>query len=260
MKKLIIILITVFWTTSILASEFEELDKPPEGAHEGQMLLGGFVSAGLPFGDLITAEDDFLNSNWYVLNSGTMKELIVNHLAFDLGICFEYMPVDHVGAKSKLRYNAVVQRTAFGPENENWSAVLFSSYSILLGPSFHLTVRKQWDVTFTPEVGFCFGEYEATPIASKLAYNYNNDGIRDISGFIFGSELNLTIYFSGGVYISLGTEYSYYPISFSPAYSLTQSTGSDTTSNGNGRTYSTPSGGSLQTVNLTIAVGYAFAN
>ncbi|HPS56515.1 MAG TPA: hypothetical protein PK514_00280 [Spirochaetota bacterium] len=260
MKKFIIILITVFSATSIMASEFEELDKPPEGAHEGQMLLGGFISAGLPFGDLITAEDDFLVGNWYMLSSDTMKELIVNHLAFDFGISFEYMPIDHVGAKSKLRYTTVVQRTAFGQENENWNQALFNSYSILLGPSFHLTVRKQWDVTFTPEFGYGFGQYEATPIASKLAYNYNNDGIRNFSGFIFGSELNLTIYFSGGVYISLGSEYTYYPISFSPANSLTQSTGSDATANGNGRTYSTSSGGSLQTVNLTLSVGYAFSN
>ncbi len=185
MKKLTIILLIVFSATSIMASEFEELDKPPEGAHEGQMLLGVFVSAGLPFGDLITAEDDFLTGNWYILSSGTMKELIVNHLAFDMGISFEYMPIDHVGAKSKLRYTSVVQRTAFGSENENWNQGLFSVYSILLGPSFHLTVRKQWDVTFTPEFGYGFGQYEATPIASKLVDNYNNDGARDILRFYF---------------------------------------------------------------------------
>ena len=83
---------------------------------------------------------------------------------------------------------------------------------------------------------------------------------RDISCFIFGSELNLTIYFSGGVYLSLGTEYIYYPISFSPAYSLTQPLDNNTNANGNGRTYSAGTGGSLQTVNLTISVGYAFSN
>ena len=260
MKKLIIILLTVFSTTSIMASEFEELDKPPEGAHEGQMLLGGFVSAGLPFGDLITAEDDFLIGNWYILSSETMKELIVNHLAFDFGISFEYMPIDHVGVKSKLRYTSVVQRTAFGSENENWNQGLFSCYSILLGPSFHLTVRKQWDVIFTPELGYGFGQYEATPIASQLVGNYNNGGAKDISCLIFGSELTLTIYFSGGVYMSLGTEYTYYPISFSPSYSLTQPLDNATNANGNGRTYSAGTGGSLQTVNLTISVGYAFSN
>lgn len=259
MKKLILIILTVFSATSIMASEFEELDKPPEGAHEGQMLLGGFVSAGLPFGDLITAEDDFLTNNWYMLSSGTMKELIVNHLAFDFGVAFEYMPIDHVGAKGKLRYTSIVQRTAFGSENENWNQGLFTLYSIIIGPSFHLTVRKQWDVTFTPEIGYGFGEYEATPIASKLVDNYNNDGMRDISCFFFGSELNLTIYFSGGVYLSLGTEYTFYPLSFSPAYSLTQPI-SPASDNGNGRTYSASSGGSLQTVNLTLSVGYAFSN
>lgn len=259
MKKLIIILSILLSAASVMASEFEELDKPPEGAHEGQMLLGGFVSAGFPFGDLITAEDDFLVNNWYVLGSGTMKELIVNHLVFDMGICFEYMPIDHVGAKSKLRYTTVIQRTAFGPENENWSSSLFSTYSILLGPSFHLTVRKQWDVTLTPEIGYGLGQYEATPIGSKLLDNYNNDSTRDIYGFIFGTELNLTIYFSGGVFMSVGTEYTYYPVSFSPQYSLSQPP-EDLEQNNNGRTYSASSGGSLQTFNITISVGYAFSN
>ncbi len=260
MKKLTIILLTIFSATSIMASEFEELDKPPEGAHEGQMLLGGFVSAGMPFGELITAEDDFLTGNWYILGSGTMKELIVNHLSFDMGVSFEYMPIDRIGAKSKLRYSTIVQRTAFGSENENWNKKLFSLYSIILGPTFHLTTRKQWDVTFTPEFGYGFGQYEATPIASKLVANYNNGSKKDISSFIFGSELNLTIYFSGGLYMSLGTEYTYYPISFSPSYSLSQPLDNTTNANGNGRTYSAGSGGSLQTMNLILSVGYAFSN
>lgn len=259
MKKLIIILSILLSATSIMASEFEELDKPPEGAHEGQMLLGGFVSAGFPFGDLVTAEEDFLVGNWYILSSDTMKDFIVNHLAFNMGISFEYMPVDHVGVKSKLGYTTVIQRTAFGAENENWSSALFSTYSLLLGPSFHLTVRKQWDVTFTPEIGYGIGVYEATPIASKLLDNYDNDGTRDILGVIFGSEVNITIYFSGGVYLSFGSEYMYYPISFSPQYSLSQPT-KDLQQNNNGKTYSTPSGGSLQTVNIILSVGYAFSN
>lgn len=37
----------------LYSSQFEELDKPPEGAHEGQMLVGGFFSIGMPYGDAI---------------------------------------------------------------------------------------------------------------------------------------------------------------------------------------------------------------
>jgi len=258
MKKLIIILLTLFTATSIMASEFEELDKPPEGAHKGQMLLGGFVCAGIPFGVLITAEDDFLAGNWYILSSGTMKELIVNHLAFDMGISFEYMPIDHLGLKSRLRYTSIVQRTAFGPENENWNESLFSLFSITLGPSFHLTNRKQWDVTLNPGLGYGLGSFEPTPIAARLVTGYDNRGAADISCFFFGSELNLTIYFSGGVFMSLGAEYTYYPLSFSTSNPLTQPPAG--TDNGNGRTYSADAGGSLQTVNLNISVGYAFSN
>ena len=260
MKKLIIIFITLLCTASVMASEFEELDKPPEGAHEGQMLLGGFVSIGMPFGGLIDAEDEFLRDNFYELDSGIVKELIVNHLCFDLGVSFEYIPIDHIGIKSKLRYASIVQRTAFGSEYQNWNKQLFNTYSILLGPSFHLTNRKQWDVTLTPLFGYGFGQYEATPVASALVIDYQNDGKRDVSGFAFGTELNLTIYFSGGLYLCLGTEYTYYPVSFDPKYSLTQPAFVSGTNNANGRTYSEDSGGALQTVNLVISAGYAFSN
>jgi hypothetical protein len=256
MKKLIIILLTFFSANSIMASEFEELDKPPEGAYKGQMLLGGFVCAGIPFGELITAEDDFLAGNIYELSSGTWKELIVNHLAFDMGISFEYMPIDHLGAKGRLRYTSIVQRTAFGRENENWNERLFRLFSITLGPSFHLTKRKQWDITLTPELGYGLGSYEPTPIAARLIENYDNTGAVDISCFFFASELNLTIYFSGGLFMSLGAEYTYYPLSFSISNPLTQPP-PDT---GNGKTYTADSGGSLQTISLNISVGYAFLN
>lgn len=256
MKKLIIILLLLFATTSAMASEFEELDKIPEGAHKGQMFLGGFVSIGFPFGDMINTENDFLQKNYYDFSESQIsKELVVNHLSFDMGVSYEYMPADHIGVKSKLRYTTIVQRTAFGSDYQNWSGLLFNAYSILAGPSFHLTNRKQWDISISPLIGYGFGNYEAAPVADKLVTGFNNDGKRNVSGLVFASELNLTVYFSGGLYLSLGGEYSYYSVSFSPAYSMTQ----PTTNNGNGKTYSS-SGGSIQTINIILSAGYAFSN
>jgi len=258
MKYLKYILAIILCSSIVHASEFEELDKPPEGAHEGQMLLGGFVSIGMPFGGLIDAEDSFLLGNYYILDSGVMKELIVNHLSFDYGLSFEYMPIDHLGVKTKVRNTIIIQRTAFGSEYENFSKSLFNSYSLLLGPSFHLTVRKQWDVTLAALIGYEFGDYEATPMADRLVTGYDNDGRREISGLTMSSEINLTVYFSGGLYLSLGTEYTYHSLAFSPEYSLTQPP--SRTDNANGRTYTAGSGGDLHTVNIVISAGYAFSN
>jgi len=67
----------------------------------------------------------------------------------------------------------------------------------------------------------------------------------------YGAELNLTIYFSGGLYISIGTDWNKYPINFSPAYSLSQG----------GNTYlDGKSSGNIQTINLALSAGYAFSN
>lgn len=257
MKKTLLILTAFLTATSLYASEFEELDKPPEGAHAGQMLLGGFISIGIPFGDLIDAENSFIKNNYYTFDEeGTTKELLLNHTAFDMGISFEYMPIDHIGIKTKLSYATVIQRTAFSSEYRNWNKTIFSNYGFFIGPSVHLTSRKQWDVSLTPLIGYFIGKYEATPVASSLVEGYDNDGTRNISGIAYGADLNLTVYFSGGLYLSLGGEYTYYPISFDKTYSLTQPTASP----GNGLTYTTDSGGVLQAINLSISVGYAFSN
>ena len=256
MKKIIVFLFIIYacLRPGLMASQFEELDKPPEGAHEGQMLLGGFVSIGVPYGDIIDAEKDFLKGNTYVFEESEItKELKIAHLSYDFGVSFEYMPIDYVGIKAKLKRVLIVQRTRFGAEFQNWTETIYSNYSFLFGPSFHLTSRKSWDVTLTPVIGYAFAKYNATPIASKLVQGYSGDTERDVNGITYGAEVNLTMYFSGGLYISLGVDWNKYPLTFSPAYDLTQP--------GNGNIYMEgKNSGSIQTVNLAILAGYAFSH
>jgi len=249
---LIITAMVLCLISSAMSSQFEELDKPPEGAHEGQMFLGGFVSVGIPFGDLITGEENFVKGNFYQFNESEItKELLLTHLSYDFGLSFEYMPIDYVGVKTKLKRVIIVQRTLFGQDFQNWSKTLYNSYSFLAGPSFHLTNRKQWDITLTPVVGYGIAEYDATPIAAELIAGYSGDRKRDVSAVTYGAELNLTIYFSGGLYISIGTDWNQYPVTFSPNLTLSQS----------GNTFlEGKNSGSLQTINLAISAGYAFDN
>ena len=253
MKRLLIIIILLLSALSpVSGSKFEELDKPPEGAHKGQMFLGGVVGIGIPFGDMISSEKKFLKNEIYIFSDiGTTKELAVTHLSYDYGINFEYMPMDYIGGKTKLKSIVVVQRTLFGSNYKNWNESIFESFLLPAGPSFHLTNRKMWDVTFSPFLGYYTGEYSATPIADRLIDGYSGSTKRDVSGFAYGAELSVTGYFSGGLYISLGVEWSSYQMSFSPSYNLTQ----------NGNTFMDgKNSGSLQTANLVLSAGYAFDN
>jgi hypothetical protein len=62
------------------ATHFEELDKPPEGAHKGQIHLGAFESIGVPYGRILDAENDFVrNSTYTFLSSLTTKKIMVRH-------------------------------------------------------------------------------------------------------------------------------------------------------------------------------------
>lgn len=250
---LIIPIIYLFLVSSLFASQFEELDKPPEGAHEGQMFFGGFISMGFPYGDLITEEENFLISNTYKFGvSEITKELLVTHLSYDFGLSYEYMPIDYIGIKTRLKRVIVVQRTLFGSDFQNWSETLYSNFSFLVGPSFHLTNRQQWDITLTPEIGYSLAKYKATPIAAKLV-GVSGNRKRDVNSFTYGAELNLTIYFSGGLFISIGSDWNNYPVKFSPGLALVNNyPGSSTTMN--------KTSGTVQTLNLAISVGYAFSN
>lgn len=255
-KKFLLIPIIYFLmiVSGSAESQFEELDKPPEGAHEGQMLLGGFFSIGVPYGDIIDGEKSFVSENTYTFEESEItKELMIAHLSYDFGVSFEYMPIDYIGLKAKLKRVLVVQRTRFGAQFQNWTETIYSNYSFLLGPSFHLTSRKYWDVTLTPIMGYAFAKYNATPVAAKLVQGYSGSTKRDVNGITYGAELNLTIYFSGGLYISAGIDWNKYPITFSPSYKLTNPESGDTFMDGK-------NSGSIQTVNLAISAGYAFSN
>jgi len=106
--------------TPCAAIEFDELDKPPEGAHKGQMFLGVVISVGAPSGELVDAETAFVDGSTYTFENEVTKQLKVSHLFFGVGASFEYMPIDHVGAKTRAMQTIVVQRTEFGTDYENW--------------------------------------------------------------------------------------------------------------------------------------------
>jgi len=251
-KGSIISLILILGLTPLSASLFEELDKAPEGAHKGQMFLGATIGMGIPMGDMISHEEKFVKGDIYTFpDIGTTKELLVTHLSYDYGINFEYMPIDYVGAKTKLKRVIVVQRTLFGSNYKNWNEPIFESFLLTAGPSFHLTNRKMWDITLSPLLGYFTGKYTATPIASELIDGYSGSRKRDVSGVVYGIDLSFVAYFSGGLYISAGIEWTTYPMSFSPGFNLTIED----------KTYMDgKNSGSLQTGNLVFSAGYAFDN
>ena len=254
-KKIILALIFCFFlTASANASLFEDIDKAPEGAHEGQIMIGGFGSIGIPFGSLINAEEKFVKGDTYTFSdSGVIKEFLIFHLAYDFGLLFEYMPIDYVGIKSKLEKSYIVLRTLFGSDYNNWVESLYSGYSFLIGPSIHFTNRKQWDVSLTPMIGYSITKYKPTPVAEKLkSGGYSSGESRDVNGIIYGAELNYTIYLSSGLFISAGLEWNRYPISLSPEVKVVNP---DNTSNSMDIT-----SGDIQSINFIFSIGYAFSN
>ncbi len=255
MKQLIIIIIFIASAISAYSeTRFDELDKPPEGAHKGQMFLGGIVSIGLPYGDLIDAEDDFIKNNTYTFSDAdTTKKMMVTHLSFSYGISFEYMPFDRIGIKSKLKRSMIIQRSIFGSDFENKSGYLYSDYSLTLGPAVHLNVRKRWDLILTPVVGYTYAKYEATPVAAQLIdeTTYNSaERKQSINGLVYGTELSLGFYFSGGLYLNLGFDLTINSIKFGKEYDISQS---------NGSIYGGTSS-SIYNYSIILSVGYAFSN
>lgn len=260
MKKILIFIILILSALSpVLGSKFEELDKPPEGAHKGQMFLGGIVGIGIPFGNMISNEKKFLKDEIYSFSDiGTTKELTVTHLSYDYGINFEYMPLDYIGAKTKIKHITIVQRTLFGSNYKNWNESVFKSFALAAGPSFHLTNRKMWDITLSPFLGYYVGKYSATPIAAILLKEdgYSGSMNRNVNGLAYGADLSFVAYFSGGLYISCGIEWTAYSLSFSPGYNLTR----ENQVTQKIKTYMSGSTGSIHTGNLIFSAGYAFDN
>lgn len=233
MKKIPFIALLLFSPLFALAVHFEELDKPPEGAHRGQMMLGAFASIGAPIGRIIGAENSFVRYSTYTfMDNFVTKRFLLQHLSFSYGLFYEYMPVDHLGIKVKMRRYNIIQRTQFGAEYQNWTKLLYSDYSFFLGPSIHVTSRKQWDFALTPLVGYALGDYRATPIAERLVYNFTEVTLDHVVfwyaarrnkrayNFVVGGEASLLIYFSGGFMMSFGFDWTMNMLTFKGPFYL----------------------------------------
>lgn len=245
---------------------FDELDKPPEGAHRGQILLGAYATVGVPYGTIIGAEHGFVRNSTYTFSDNLVtKKIMLRHLSFSYGIMFEYMPIDHLGLKVKLRRSTIVQTTIFGSQYQNWSRMLYGDFTFAFGPSIHVTTRRQWDIAITPFGGYSVGEYSAAPIAKELVYSFRSPtvtelifgyaGKRDkrVNSPILGTELNLTFYFSGGFFLSLGTEWSMNFMEFSGNYYL-MNTQTNLWFFGNRKSTQ------LHSISFMLSGGYAFLN
>lgn len=233
------------------AIDFDELDLPPAGAHGGQMLLGFFVTAGFAGGPVIAAENDFVHNSTHTFENETTKLVELAHLPLSFGVQYEYMPIDYIGLRGKLRRTWVIQRSTFGSEYENERGILYSDYSLLAAIAVHATNRKQWDFSLAPILGYSLYRYNAVPVASSILENVSAES-RTGSGFVYGVELNAIIYFSGGLFISLGYEWMRNPAKYSDALNLTNPQTS--------AVYADTSGGYIDTNSVILTVGYAFTN
>jgi hypothetical protein len=208
----------------------------------------------VPYGRIIGAESNFVRlSNYTFLNNLTSKLIMLQHLFYSYGIFFEYMPVDHLGLKAKIKKSNITQRSQFGAEYQNWTKILYSDYSFFIGPTVHLTARKQWDICVTPLVGYAIGEYNATPIAKRLVYTMFGFRKKKVNNVVIGSELNACIYFSGGLYMSFGCDWAMNMLKFGSSFQVY-----------NLQTYKNffPGGRSsyLHSVCFILSAGYAFSN
>ncbi len=263
LKKLLLIiplicLLFFSWKNALATTQFDELDKPPEGAHKGQMLAGGFGSIGTPYGSIIDSEIKFLENNTYTFKDiDTTKKLMISHRSYSFGLFYEYMFFDFVGARTKLKSTYIIQKTMFGPDYKNWSGYLYHDYSFFIGPAFHLTERKRWDVVLTPVIGYSFINFEATPVLPQVDSTYPDATARgrkqSMTGMAYGAELSMVFYFTGGLFISFGVDWTLNSLNFNKNIVLNQ------TVNGNTVAYK---GGSsdLHMVSFIFSVGYAFSN
>ncbi|MGL4368317.1 MAG: hypothetical protein ACRCUT_01375, partial [Spirochaetota bacterium] len=175
MKFFFIFLYTIFFAAgpAFADTDFEELDKPPEGAYKGQILAGAFVSMGYPRGSMIDAEQDLIDGSTYTFTENeTTKEIWISHLCYSFGAFAEYMPLDYLGVTARAGYSSIVQRSAFGKDYANVKGTLYRDFSFLAGPVLHATNRKPWDISLTPLAGITYGRYYAAPVARKLIKTY----------------------------------------------------------------------------------------
>lgn len=218
---LLIVCVLFMSYSGTYAAQFEELERNPEGAHKGQILLGALGNVGGVLSPLLQAEDGFIKYSTYTFAGTTLtKSIKVTHLTFGYGLFFEYMPVDHLGVRFEARRSSVMQRSLFGSQYKNWSKLLYGDYSVMAGLSAHVTNRKQWDIVFSPMVGYYFGEYRALPVAHQLMLVLGPNRMRVIDNYCLGGEVQGLIYFSRGFILSLGFDWMYNKIDFKNSYYL----------------------------------------
>jgi hypothetical protein len=240
---------------ALRAAAFEELDKPPEGAYKGQIIVGGFVSLGVVQGSAINAENNFVKGSTYTFSSiETTKAVWITHLTYSFGLFGEYMPIDYIGAYSKIAFSTVVQRTDFGKDYPNKRKDLYSDVEFLVGPNFHATNRRPWDISLAPLAGIAFGDYSAIPIGKNLFSGYYPSGTKGkASLLVFGAELKFSIFFSGGFCSSLGVEWIRNGITLSsPVSPANPQTGAVYMSGGKS--------GDIDNFRIVFCGGYAFSN
>ncbi len=254
MNKYFFFIIIFFSIFCIAATNFDELDKPPEGAYSGQIFVGGSLFMGMPFGSIIKGEKDFIEDSTYTFSETETTKLIeITHLCMGLNIFAEYMPFDHIGTKLAFQNLYIVQRSRFGTDYSNKKGNLYKDYAFLLGPVFHLTYRKAWDVTLQPIIGLAYQTFEATPVAKKLIDNYNPSAENARFSALYGAELQGVVYFSGGLFISLGMQWLYLPIKFSESADETNPQTNNQYLDGKNK-------GTINSVSLIFSAGYAFYN
>jgi hypothetical protein len=153
-----------------------------------------------------------------------------------------------------MGYSSVIQLTNFGKDYSNTRGSLYDGYTFLAGPNLHLTNRKPWDLSLAPLIGFAYGTYTATPVADKLlpAYDPTNNKATTF-GLIYGVELKLSLFFSGGFFLSLGGEWVRIPVKLSGSVDATNSqTGARFMGGG--------TSGDIDNIRFLLAAGYAFSN
>ena len=255
MKQFFFMLLLCLSVPCAASTNFAELDKPPEGAYKGQLLVGGFFSLGFPTGSMIDAEDSFIKNSTYTFTKNeTTKVIWISHLSYMVGGFCEYMPLDYIGLHAKAYYSAIVQRTTFGSDYENERKTLYHDFSLLVGPVFHATNRRPWDVALTPLIGLSYGEYHAAPIARTLISDYSPGSTKGKSSFLaYGADLTVSVYFSGGLYLALTAEWVRNKISLSaPVSQANPQTGAVYLNGG--------TSGTIDSWRLILSSGYAFSH
>jgi hypothetical protein len=234
------------------STNFEELDKPPEGAHKGQILTGASILFGQPAGPVIDAESAFLENSTYTFQeSDITKEVLVSHLSFSALLFGEYMPLDYMGLRCGAGFLSVIQRSQFGSEFRNWRGTLLSGYFFQCGPVLHVTNRQPWDITLHPFAGYGYYTAHAVPVADQLYNDFDPDNKHSYLSMHYGVELAFAFYFSGGFFFSTGISYT--RNNFSTGKPLDRNNPQTNKAYFDGQ-----SSGPIHNFLLSISAGYAF--